>query len=211
MKTKLLILTGVALLTAASGRADDATIAALQGKVSVYTAAKRKWHRAKAGERVTLNDTVLTGGKGMAQVLFDSGARMLIKPRTRLSVRRASYGSVAYVRYGEFLIGLPKDRPHPEVKFYARTPVSVAAVTGTVFWGKSDEKTRQASWACFKGHIDVRAKGKNVTLSPGDKTTVNPNEPPAEPSPANIPSEYVRTFSLDGNLQGIDQQLQTED
>lgn len=200
-----------ALLFAAApvaATAADAVLKATRGHVSVRPAATRRWIRPEAGYELQPNDQVMTAQNGAIKLSFANGATMLVRGKSRFSLGADRWGKLVRFRTGEFLIGLRRKLDGGE-RFRVRTPVAVAAVTGTVFWGKSDP-VEGTSIACFTGAIDVWAKGAEVTLQPGQLTAVRPGGRPSEPAAAGIPPDYIRVFEIDGSLQGIDEQIAEE-
>ncbi len=193
---------------AAPGFAADAVLKGFRGHVSVRPAATGQWVKATPGFELNEKDQVITGKNGAVQLSFANGATMLVKERSRFSMGVDRVGKLVKFRTGEFLIGLRKKLEGKD-RFRVRTPVAVAAVRGTVFWGKSD-KIDGTQFACFTGFIDVTAKGKKVTLLPGQATSIKPLEGPAEPAPSAIQMAYIQNFSVDGSLQGIDDQITAE-
>jgi len=105
-------------------------------------------------------------------------------------------------RFGEFLIGLRKALTSSQ-SFKVRTPAAVAAVRGTLFWGKSDE-SKTTTYAGFGHTIAVTAKGKTVLVHAGEKTTVALGRAPAETAKHDIPVSYTDNFRIGGDLQNLE-------
>lgn len=199
------LLFGVPLL-AAPARAADATLRALSGKAYVRSAGAAAFRPARAGQKLRRDDTLRTGDGAVAQVVFKSGATVLVKEKSRFSLRADKTGEVLTFVRGEFLIGLRRKLKDGR-KFEVRTPACVAAVRGTVFWGLSDEN-KKSTYACFTGAIDVTAQGKTAALRPGEKLEVAFGAAPGPVRAADIPADYVDTFAVDQSLQGVDEMLQ---
>lgn len=185
--------------------AEEAVITTLRGSVSVRAAASKKWKPATPGQKLKKNDQIKTGPSALVQVDVGSRATLLVKENSRLSFQRDRRGQLVSFQIGEFLVGLKKKLQGQE-RFRVRTPVAVAAVRGTVFWGKSDE-LKKTSYACFTGSIEVWGQRRHVVLEPGQMTSVLPNQSPQTPEPNTIPGDYVDTFKIDGSLGGIEQLL----
>jgi len=208
MMKNLILAAMVVVSASAAGEAAEAVMKASRGHVSVRGADSKTWVRAAAGMELKKNDQVMTGKDGAVQLSFANGATMLVKERSRFAMKTDKWGKIIAFRRGEFLIGL-RTKLQGNDRFRVKTPVAVAAVRGTVFWGKHED-AEGTSIACFTGVVDVWAKGKNVALEPGLKTTVSADAPPADPVAAGIPPEYIQNFSVDGSLQGIDEQIASE-
>ncbi len=181
-----------------TAHAADAVLKSCRGVVSVRLVATGKWVRGKPGQDLHRNDQVRTGAKGAVQLAFASGANMLVKEGSWLSLRRDRRGPIVSFRAGEFLIGL-KNKLEGKDRFRVRTPVAVGAIRGTVFWGKHD-KSNTTTFACLTGTIDVWAQGGNVLLEPGQLTTVSGKAAPAPTQAHNITPEFVQTFAIDGDV-----------
>jgi ferric-dicitrate binding protein FerR (iron transport regulator) len=205
---RLVVAVALCSLPLTARAAGEAVLKASRGHVSVRSAATRQWTVAQPGMELNRNDQVMTGKNGAVQLSFANGATMLVKERSRFSLSADKWGRLVRFRSGEFLIGLRKKLEGAD-RFRVRTPIAVAAVRGTVFWGKSDP-TEGDKFACFTGFIEVYAKGKNITLEPGQLTSIAPQQPPADPQPSNIDPAYLQNFAVDGSLQGIDEQISAE-
>jgi len=208
MKRFLVAVLMSGLFAAAAHAEGDAVLKASRGHVSVREASTGKWIRPQPGYVLNRNDQVITGRNGAVRVEFPNGATMLVKELSRFSFRVDRWGKIVSFRTGEFLVGL-RNKLTGADRFRVKTPVAVAAIQGTVFWGKSDA-TAGSQFACFTGHVEVWAKGKNIVLQPGDKTSVAPQAQPAEITANDIPMTYAQKFAIDGDLAGIDQQITEE-
>jgi hypothetical protein len=106
------------------------------------------------------------------------------------------------VRFGEFLIGLRRKLERNE-SFKVRTPAAVAAVRGTLFWGRSDAKDKSTTYAGFGRTVAVRAKGKTVLVTPGKTVVVPFGQPPGPPEPSLLGLDYAKHFEIDGQLRRL--------
>lgn len=186
----------------------EAVLKSVTGTVRVRSHGHKKFHQAQAGESLRRDDRVALGPKSSAQVVFTSGATMLIKEKSRFTLKHDKHGTLVSFDLGEFLIGLKTKLTGGE-RFRVRTPAAIAAVRGTVFWGKTDE-AKTSQYACFTGNIEIWAKGKMVTIKPGESSSIAFNQAPGAPSASTIPADYIQTFAIDGSLQGLDQQITEE-
>lgn len=185
----------------AAARADDGvSVLAVQGKVQVLRGAKR--FPAAVGQRLDYGDEVRTLKDSLAQVAFPDGATVLVKERSSFVLAGSPKKTVLSFAIGEFLIGL-KRLLGPGETFRVRTPASVAAVRGTLFWGRSDSNN-DAAFACLASEIVVTAQGRSVTLKPGQKTRIPFGKPPEAAQAASIPSSFLGTFAIGGSIQGLD-------
>ena len=82
---------------------------------------------------------------------------------------------------GEFLIGLRRKLGKGE-SFRVRTPAAVAAVRGTLFWGKSDEN-KDTDYVSFRDTIEIRAGGKKSFWRRATSCMSPSARPPRSPRP----------------------------
>lgn len=188
--------------------AADARIKNLQGDVSIRRAGQKEWKPAKKGQTIRRNDRVYLSTGSTAQLAFASGATLLVKEKSRFSLRRDPQGDVVSFTVGEFLIGLKRKLKGRE-QFRVRTPAAVAAVRGTVFWGKTDD-AQTSYYACLTGAIEVSAYNKKVTVLPGQGTSIAYGKTPADASPLAVDPASLNAFAIDGSLQGLDEQIASE-
>jgi hypothetical protein len=188
------------LLLAASAGAQEAKLLAVHGRVLLRHGGRQS--EAAAGRALSFGDEVRTLKGSLAQVSFPDGATVLVKENTSFVLVGTIRRTTLSFSIGEFLIGL-KHKLGPRETFRVRTPSSVAAVRGTLFWGLS-EANQDSTFAALENELVVTAQGKSVTLKPGKKTKVVAGQPPAPPESANVPSSFLNTFAVDGSIQGLD-------
>lgn len=204
LKNILILITALSLSGFAS--AEEVVLKAVQGTVTIRPVGSKKWVPAKIGRKIKQNEQVRTDGLSLARLDFASGATLIVKERSWFSIKQDKKGRIVAFRLGEFLIGLRK-KVAGQTQLRVRTPAAVAAVRGTVFWGKSDDQ-KTSEYACFKGSINVWGQGKNVILEPGMATSIKLGQPPVDPTPNNIPDDYVNTFKIEESLGTIEELLQ---
>jgi hypothetical protein len=201
-----LIAAAFVLLSAAPLSAQDATLAAVMGKVSIHSEGENRYLPVKAGDSLLYSDAVKTGPNSLAHILFPDGSAVLVKENSRLVLQGTPRKTIVSFSIGEFLIGIKK-KLAPGQSFKVRTPAAVAAVRGTLFWGKV-EKNGGVQFAGLGHTVSVRAKGKTVLLKAGLKTSVSPGSPPTEPQPHDIPASYAKTFAVGDSIQGLEALLE---
>lgn len=191
-----------AALAAAPSFAQDATLAKVSGPVFVRPSGAEKDIRAKGGEELLYGDAVRTGPGGVAHLLLGDRGAVLVRENSAFLLQGNARDTTLRFTVGEFLIGLRR-RLEGGQTFKVKTPGSVAAVRGTLFWGKSDEK-KTSTYAGFGHTIAVTAKGKTVLVHAGETTTVPFGEAPSEIEPSAIPVSYTKNFAIDGSLQDLE-------
>ncbi len=201
-----LIVAAFILLSAAPLSAQDATLAAVMGKVSIRSEGEKRYLPAKTGDSLIYSDVVKTGPNSLAHIIFADGSAVLVKENSRLVLQGTPEKKVVSFSIGEFLVGI-KRKFSTWQSFKVRTPSAVAAVRGTLFWGKV-EKDGSVQFAGLGHTVSVTAKGKTVLLKAGQKTSVTPGSQPAEPQPHDIPTSYAKTFAVGDSIQGLEALLE---
>lgn len=197
----------IILLLAGLLLAEDARIAKVQGTARLKPDGDSKSVRAKTGDTMIFGDSLRTGPKSIAHVVFGNGTAILVQENSSFVLQGSPQKVTANFSAGEFLIGLRQKLKRGSL-FRVRTPSAVAAVRGTLFWGKINED-KSSDFAALENEISVTGAKQTVVLKPGMKTHIAKDGPPSEPVPAGIPADYpAKTFSLDGSLQGLEELLQ---
>jgi hypothetical protein len=191
------------VLAAAPAFAADAVLVKVSGRVFIRPEGAPKDLPAKGGEELLYGDAVRTAPGAVAQVDIVGRGAVLVREESAFIIQGDPQKTTLSFKFGEFLIGLRK-KLEPGQSFRVRTPASVAAVRGTLFWGKSDEK-KTTTYAGFGHEIEVTAKGKTVLVRAGETTSIPFGEAPAEVKPSLIPLTYVDNFRVNGSLQGLEE------
>jgi hypothetical protein len=198
----LLAVAVLALPAAAQEDKGDAVLDKVAGAVSIVAAGSKTGVRAKGGEALIYGDAVRTGPGAVAQVVLKDRGAVLIHENTYFTLAGTPRRTTLDFARGEFLIGLKK-KLGKGMSFKVRTPSAVAAVRGTLFWGKSD-KDKTTTYAGFGHRIEVTALGKTVAVEAGQTVTIPFGQPPSEPTPHSIPLSYTERFHVNGGLQGLE-------
>jgi hypothetical protein len=190
------------LLAAAASFAQDATLSKVQGPVFLRAGGAAADIVAKGGEELLYGDAVRTGPGGSAHVLIGDRGAVLVAENSAFMLQGNKVDTTLRFQFGEFLIGLRRKLEGRET-FRVRTPSAVAAVRGTLFWGKSDEQ-KTSTYAGFGHTIAVTAKGKTVLVGAGETTTIAFGEAPSDVKPHAIPVSFTDKFRIGGSLQGLE-------
>ena len=182
--------------------AQDATLSNVSGPVFVRAEGASKDVPAKGGEQLIYGDAVKTGSGGTAHLLLGDRGAVLVRENSFFVLQGNSRNTTLRFTFGEFLIGLRR-KLEPGQTFKVRTPASVAAVRGTLFWGKTDAQ-KASTYAGFGHTIAVTAQGKTVLVHAGETTTIAFGEAPAPVKPSAIPVSYTDNFRIAGSLQGLE-------
>lgn len=196
------LLLAASLFSAASAQDGDAVLDKVFGPVYVVGAGSTARHRASGGDILLFGDSVRTGPGGVAQVRIRDRGAVLLHEGSIMVLSGDPSRTLLDIGRGEFLIGLKK-RLRKRQWFKVRTPAAVAAVRGTLFWGKSDAK-KTTVYAGFGHAVEVTAKGRSVRMEAGQTVIVPFGAAPSYPTPHELPPEYLRKFHVDGGLQGLE-------
>lgn len=189
--------------------AKDAVLVKVSGPVSVLAAGGSRFVAAKGGEELIYGDAIRVGKGGIAHLTMSDRGAVLLRDETYLTLQGSNDKTLLRFRFGEFLIGLSK-KLGPGQSFKVRTPAAVAAVRGTLFWGKSDKADESTAYAGFGHTVAVTAKGKTVLVEPGLTVTVARGEAPKDPVKSTVGLEYAGNFAIDGSVQDLGALAETD-
>ena len=192
----------VLFFAAAPSFAADATLAKILGPVFYRAAGTDRFAPARGGEELLYGDAVKTGSGAIAHVLIGERGAVLVRENSEFVLQGNPQNTTLRFSFGEFLVGLRRKLERGE-SFRVRTPSAVAAVRGTLFWGKTDAK-KTTTYAGFGHAISVTAKGKTVLVQAGETTTIPFGAPPAEVKPSLIPVSYTDNFRIGDSLQDLE-------
>lgn len=189
---------------ALAGRASaqDAKIRAVHGSVEILSEGAKKPVSARQGDTIIFGDTLTTKKDALVHLELAGGAVILLKGGTTFTLAGNTQDPVADIPLGEFLIGLAQKLKRGS-SFRARTPAAVAAVRGTLFWGKTTED-KKAQFAAIGHSIEVTAYGKTVTLKPGQQVAVEFGHEPSPLGATGATRAFLQTFAVGGSLQGLE-------
>lgn len=190
------------MLASSAALAQDATIQAAQGPVFIRPFGDKKYSKARVGDSMIFGDGVKTGDEAIAHVVLENGTAILLQANSEMTLSGTGDDALADFKLGEFLIGLSRKLQKGQT-FRARVPAAVAAVRGTLFWGKT-EASKKATFAGFGDKFTVTAQGKTVALGPGEVTSIEFGQAPEKPKPHEIPKGYLKTFAVGDALQDLD-------
>lgn len=183
--------------------ARDAVLVKAKGKVQVKADGSDKFLKVEEGALLLFGDTVRVGKKGVAQLTLGDNAAVLVREDSEFLIGGSAAQTELDFSFGEFLIGLRRKLTQKQT-FRVRTPAAVAAVRGTLFWGKSEKKDKSTTYAGFGGKVRVEAQGQAVEVLPGKTVTVAFGSAPTDPVPSTVTLDYAGKFMLDGTLQGLE-------
>ncbi|TBR21024.1 hypothetical protein EPO15_11315 [bacterium] len=201
MRTLLLAAQLAVLALPAAAR--DAVLVKASGKVWVKAEGTEKYLSVKEGAQLLYGDSVRVGKRSIAQLSLGEKAAVLVREDSEFLIGGTAEQTELDFSFGEFLVGL-RQKLGLRQSFRVRTPTAVAAIRGTLFWGKADKKTKSTTYAGFGGKVVVEAQGRMVEVTPGTTVTVAFGQPPSQPAPSTVTLDYAGKFMVDGTLQGLE-------
>lgn len=179
---------------------DYARLVRASGPVTIKGVGHSTFVKASAGASLIPGDWLQTGPSGVAQLELDGGGVLLLTGGSLLALGAEAEDTLE-VKLGEWLLGVLK-RLEGGRRIRVKTPQAVAAVRGTLFWGKTDPK--ETLLAGLEREVEVTAKGKTVVLKPGHLVRVPSGAAPADPVAHEVPAPFLDRFKVDGGLGGVE-------
>lgn len=167
-------------------RTRSVTLDAVHGEVMLIGADGRS-HPAEAGAQLGPGTRLLTGDSGSAALGFADGSRVQLRPDSELGVRRsadlaAGAGSTVQL---ELLRGsvdsLVTPRSSPASRFEIDTPSAVAAVRGTRFRVRADERATRSE--VIEGRVVFGNSAGQHLVGAGHGSSAAPGEGASAPRP----------------------------
>lgn len=165
---------------AAPSFAQLAQIQRLSGTAQVQINPDDPYRTMAQTEQVPTHAHLKTGPTGLVRILYEDGVTITVKPNTTVLIG-GSEG--AQIRKGNVIIRAQRLISTGAQKTF-RTPIAVAAIRGTEF-GISVEESGRSSVYVFEGKVAVhnaQIPTQEVLVNKGQMTTVEPLQPPAQPS-----------------------------
>lgn len=178
-----------------------ARIRGVSGDVTIKPLGHQASVKAQMGATLISGDSIMTGAAGVAQLELDGGAMLLVTGGSLLVLGGEAEDPNIDFKVGEWLLGLVK-RLQTGRRLRVSTSQAVAAVRGTLFWGKTDAK--ETLLAGLESEVEITAQGKSVLLKPDQLVRVPSGAPPQDPVPHRVPTVLLDRFRVDGALGGIE-------
>lgn len=195
----------LAVLLAAAAHADSAVLVKAKGSVTVRALGHQDFVAAKAGTSLISGDAVKTGPGAVAQLEMPGGAKLLVTGDSTFVLGGEPEDPIVEFSVGEWLLGLTRKLAKGR-RVRVSTPHAVAAVRGTLFWGKTDSK--ETLLAGLHDKVELTAKGKTIVVGPGQLARVPAGGAPEDPKPHEVPAPFLDRFRVDGGLSGVEKLLQ---
>jgi|LSQX01.2.fsa_nt_gb ferric-dicitrate binding protein FerR (iron transport regulator) len=167
----------------------EATIVELAGRVTVAEGEFTATWPAQLQMKLSDGYVVRTGTGATATLSWPDGSLLMLRPDTQLTIKLLEYnragawrGRSFYLKVGQVLAKVaPGFGPRSEMRVY--TPVSVAAVRGTVFSMAQDRTGSQTTVACADGKVRAAGLvGEPLDLPGGEHCVIEKGKPPRPPT-----------------------------
>jgi len=156
------------------------------------------WISGEAGMTLDEDYKIKTGGGGHATVTFFEGSTIELEAGTEISLAELAIdGTANHITVEQGLgntISRVKKLVDPASSYEVETASAVAAVRGTTL-GVSVALNGATIVTNIDGLVSVTAQGVEVELNEGERTTVEPGEPPAQPEPTATATQRAPTIS----------------
>lgn len=145
---------------------------------------------AKVKDGIVASDTITTGDKSRAKLLFIDDSVLTLSDNSKLVVKEFIHSKG---EKGKSVFNLLDGKMRSVVgktRFEVHTPTAVAAARGTVIYFDVGRVNNQSfsRIICLEGNVQIRnvvtTITGQVTLTPGTMVIVRANEPPPPPAPA---------------------------
>jgi ferric-dicitrate binding protein FerR (iron transport regulator) len=174
----------------ATAAQDVGSMVTLRGKAQIQRGEETL--DAKLRDGIVLKDTIETGDRSRAKILFIDESMLTLASKSRASIENFVYSKA---EGGASIFNLLDGKMRTVVgktAFEVHTPTSVAAARGTViefFVGEKDGKPFTVI-TCLEGTVNIQSVDPSivgeVALSAGQTITVFQSEPLPEPEPAPV-------------------------
>lgn len=163
-----------------SGSKDVAFVFKTNGKIQIKRADTNNWNNVKRGFRLNSGDEIRTGDKSLAALLFsDDKSLMKVRSRSDVIIRgERENGSIAkrvFMETGEVFVNVTKQKS----VFRLETPTGVAAVKGTAFSGKYEEKNvngvlvKEFTILAISGIVELINEYGSLLVNAGEKAVAS--------------------------------------
>jgi len=170
------------------------------GTVLVMRPGETDWISGEAGMNLEEDYKIKTGGGGHATITFFEGSTIELEGGTEITLSELGIdGAATRITVEQGLgntISRVKKLVDPASSYEVETASAVAAVRGTTL-SVSVNVAGITVVTNIEGLVSVTAQGVEVDLEEGERTTVEPGEPPAPPEPTATPQRGSPTPTQD--------------
>lgn len=163
-----------------------ATVTSVKGKVEVQKVRSSKWVRVKKGMSLTEGDKIRTKARSQVVIKWADGSMVKLSSYTNFAINKAYLDekSGSETTNLQLWIGKVYSRVKkvlsPGSSFEIQTPSAIAGVRSTI-WSTKVIAGGETEVTTYEGQVWVSAKGVTVSVVAGQKTVIEPNQPPKPP------------------------------
>ncbi|MCL4416146.1 MAG: FecR domain-containing protein [Actinobacteria bacterium] len=157
------------------------------GSVSVMKAGTNKWIPGKNGMVLHNGDKIKTAAKSACSIKFGSSNVVKLSAYTNFSINQANYNAktkqqnTSVSTYIGKVYTQVKQKLKPGSSFSVKTPTAIAGVRST-HWATEVLGDGETNFYCLEGSVEITAEGKSVYCDAGEKTNVEKDKEPDEPT-----------------------------
>lgn len=180
----------------------------VKGDVQIKSAKDGKSIRARLGEKVFPQDTVITGKDARVKIVMTDNNEINISPDSQMVIQNYVYNPekgqkdvLLNVIYGKVRSKVEQTYDGKTTKFQVKTPSAVAGVRGTDFMTSFNNKNGSTQVVTFHGKVEFGVPGPNgvinspVMVQPGQMSSLAAGQTPQTPSA--MPKEQLAKTDMD--------------
>jgi hypothetical protein len=163
----------------------------VKGQVQIKSAKDGKVTRAKIGQKVFPQDTIITGADSRAKVVMIDNNEINVSPDSEVRFDKYEYKPeenkkdvLLNVIYGKVRSKVEQKYDGKTTKFQVKTPSAVAGVRGTDFLTSFDSSTKATNVVTFRGTVALgtASGGSPVLIGMGQTASALPGRAPSAPT-----------------------------
>ena len=193
----------------AQAQAIDGVFTVVKGNVKVQQLSTHQVVKAKIGQKVYPQDTIMTGGDSRAKIVMVDNNVINVLPNSKFAIKAYQYkpsqnkkNVLLNVLYGKIRTTV-QQKYHGTNKFRVETPSAVAGVRGTDFITSYDQSSNTSSIITFRGNVEFGQPGPkgqishSVFVSAGHMSQLTGFKPPT--TPTQMSNTFMAKMSTDSN------------
>ena len=193
----------------ARAQAIDGVFTVVKGDVKVQQPSTRQIVKAKIGQKVYPQDTIITARDSRAKIVMVDNNVINVLPSSKFAIKTYQYkpsqnkkNVLLNVLYGKIRTTV-QQKYHGKTKFRVETPSAVAGVRGTDFITSYDQSSNTSSILTFRGSVEFGQPGPNgqishsVFVSAGRMSQLIGFKPPT--TPAQMSNAFMAKMNNDSN------------
>ncbi len=180
----------------------------VKGNVQVKAIKDGKTARAKVGQKVFPQDTIITGPDSRAKVVMIDNNEINVSPDSEVAFEKYEYKPgenkkdvLLNVIYGKVRSKVEQKYDGKTTKFQVKTPSAVAGVRGTDFITGYDLGTKETSVVTFHGAVEFKSStgGQAVMVNVGQSASATAGKSPSMPAP--VPPSELKSLDKESKAE----------